>query len=60
MKNFEGIQRGDILQHKTTGNSFVIVTNLDEGRLIGVRTIIITNPSEWKKFCRTCKRVEEE
>lgn len=50
MRDFEGVKRGDILQHATTGVSYVIECAISEDRFIGVRTISITNPSEWKNF----------
>lgn len=49
-RKFKKIKRGDILTNKSNGNSYVIDDELDSKTYIGVRTIMITNPSEWVKF----------
>ena len=49
-REFKKIKRGNILTNKSSGNSYVVDDELDSKTYIGIRTIIITNPSEWVKF----------
>ena len=50
-KLWDSLERGDIVRHKETGNSFVItgVVRFHGERkwFFGERTIQITNPEEW-------------
>ncbi len=38
---------GDIIKHAGTGNSCYVVTGNYGGRVTAVKTVDVTNPSEW-------------
>lgn len=44
--DFENLRDGDIVQNKGSGNAYIIVSN-DGNTIVAVRSITITNPSEW-------------
>ena len=46
-ENVNDLFRGDIIKNNATGNSYV-VEEIYEGKVIGVRTVHITNPAEWE------------
>lgn len=48
-QEFKSLQRGDIIQHAMTGNSYV-VDFVGDGRIIAVDTVEASNPPEWKLF----------
>ena len=47
------LQRGDILRHKGSGNSYVVDSVGADNQVIAVRTVYISNPSEWEKVTVT-------
>lgn len=46
-KEFDNLQRGDIVRQKTGHDSYLITQELGNAKFIGVRTISVTNPQEW-------------
>ena len=53
------MERGTIIRHKESGNSYVVIGMVD-GHVVAARTIEICNPTEWEKVeqlksrCRKC------
>ena len=45
-KEFESLDRGDIVRHKA-GTYAYVVTETYGGRVAAVRTVDMTNPEEW-------------
>lgn len=45
--DFTDLKRGDIIQHKVLGVSYV-VTSLNKNEAIAVRQIKVTNKSDWR------------
>lgn len=43
------LQRGDIVRHRSSGDSMVVTANYGN-RVTAVRTVDITNPTEWLKL----------
>lgn len=50
------LRRGDIIQHKYSGNSYVVLDQVGRS-LIAVDTIEVTNPDEWLALTIDGKRV---
>ncbi len=48
-EKFNALQRGDLIRHVTTGNSFVVVDSNGRGRVTIARTVDATNPDEWER-----------
>lgn len=44
------IIRGDILRHKSSGDSYIVDRVLSQGRCTLVRTTLMTNPREWVRI----------
>lgn len=44
---FKDFERGAIIQHESTADSYVVTANYGS-RCVAVRTVDITNPDEWK------------
>lgn len=42
----KGLQRGDLVRHKGSGDSLVVTGNYGD-RVTAVRTVDMTNPNEW-------------
>lgn len=49
-QEFRSLQRGDIIQHVTSGESYVVDFHGREKGVIAVRTIEAMNHREWKLF----------
>ena len=49
---FEALERGDIIRNKQSYNSYVVCSNLGKHNIVGVRTILATNPPEWEKVLK--------
>ncbi len=50
---FESLERGDIIRHKGNRSlSYVVDTNMGKHNIIGVRTVLATNPDEWEKITK--------
>ncbi len=47
-EQFDNLKRGDIIRHKGDPESYVIEATHNRG-YVAVRTIDVTNPSEWVK-----------
>lgn len=45
-RDFESLERGDVIRHKIGGDSFIVDANHGD-RITAVRTIDVTNPVEW-------------
>ena len=41
------LQLGDVIRHKHSSEGMVVVENLGDGRVIAVRTTVVTNAHEW-------------
>jgi hypothetical protein len=49
-REFKKLEVGDIVTSLLTGNAYVVTQRTAEDEVIGVRTVTISNPSEWKLF----------
>lgn len=49
--DFSDLKRGDIVQNKISGMSYV-VTSVNNNHAIGVRQVEITNNGEWRVLIR--------
>ena len=48
-EKFNALQRGDMIQHATTGQSFVVIDSNGRGRVTIARTVDAMNPDEWER-----------
>lgn len=48
-EKFNALQRGDLIRHVTTGNSFVVVDSNGRGRVTIARTVDAMNPDDWER-----------
>jgi len=48
VEEMKNLKRGDIVKNDGSGNSYVVTANYGD-RITAVRTVDITNPSEWQK-----------
>lgn len=46
------LRRGDIVVNKETGNQYIVIYNDLGEYFVAVRSITVTNPSEWDKVER--------
>ena len=46
LTNLKEVRRGDILRNNGTGNSYVVLSTYGD-RILAVRDVTVTNPSEW-------------
>lgn len=47
MKTFEGLERGDIVRHITSAETYVVLANYGD-RITAVKHADMTNPAEWE------------
>jgi len=50
VKSISDLTRGTIVRHKSSGNSYVVVDSYSHTSAIAVRSVHISNPSEWLIF----------
>lgn len=43
----ESLKPGDIVRHRTSGDGYIVTANNGNGTAVAVRTITLSNPSEW-------------
>lgn len=43
-KQFENLQRGNLVRHKMSGNAYVVERTAP---VIAIRSVLVTNPQEW-------------
>ena len=53
------LSNGDIVQHVSTGNAYIVVGRTDDV-IIAVRQITITNASEWRLMARAVRLPDPE
>lgn len=49
--NFNNLNRGDQVKHKGDGNYYIVTANYGD-RITAVKTVDLTNPSEWDLVCK--------
>jgi hypothetical protein len=47
----KGLERGDLVRHKSGGDAYVVTSNYGN-HVTAVRTVDMTNPTEWDKVRR--------
>lgn len=52
IEQFKNLRRGDIVQNRLTGDSYVIEQAYDYQKYVAVLTVTVTNPDEWTKIER--------
>ena len=52
VEQFKNLRKGDIVQNKISGDSYVIEQAYDYQKYIAVCAVTVTNPDEWMKIER--------
>jgi hypothetical protein len=56
-EEFAKLQEGDIITNLGSGNAYIITDRTSFG-LVAVRTIMVTNPDEWKRIL-SCGKIKD-
>ena len=54
-KQMKSLQPGDVIKHKLGNTQFVVMANYGD-RVTAVRTVDMTNPSEWEIISKVTQR----
>ena len=55
VRDIRELHRGDVIQHRATGVSYVVIDDLADGKVVAVRSMIVEKPMEWLLMLRAAE-----